>query len=297
MRQGTLDVLVATDVASRGLDVEHITHVINFDLPTDAEVYVHRIGRTGRAGRSGKAISFVTPSELGKIRFVGKKVGASIPEGKVPSDADVAQARQRRLRAGIGAAMEADGHEALRGWLETLVEDAGWDAVDVAAAALRLLTEPRGALDLDPDSRPPAWARPPSRPPRRDGPDPRFRRPEGPRGRGNFRRDNNGDEVELFFAAGRSRGVRPADLVGALANEAGIPGGRIGRIMIHDRKSFVGVPRDVAERLLSAGKTLNIRGSDVRMALSNGGAGGQHRMGPGGRGKHGSKPAWSGRAS
>ena len=143
----------------------------------------------------------------------------------------------------------------------------------------------------------PTTARPPSRPPRRDGPDPRFRRPEGPRGRGNFRRDNNGDEVELFFAAGRSRGVRPADLVGALANEAGIPGGRIGRIMIHDRKSFVGVPRDVAERLLSAGKTLNIRGSDVRMALSNGGAGGQHRMGPGGRGKHGSKPAWSGRAS
>ncbi len=260
MREGLLDVLVATDVAARGLDVEHITHVVNFDLPDDAEGYVHRIGRTGRAGRHGTAISFVTPGQMTRLRGFGKRIGQPIPKAEVPSDADVARLRQQRLREGLAAAQQSPGHAALRGWIEAVAQDEGWEVADVAASAIHLLTRSRGELDLDPDPEPPAWARPPR--PRKERPP---QRPRGPE------QEFSGEEVELFFAAGHVRGVRPADIVGALANEAGIPGQAIGRISIHAYKTFAAVPREVAERLLAAGSTFNIRGAEVRMAMARGG--------------------------
>ena len=315
MRDKRLDLLVATDVAARGLDVEHITHVINFDMPTDAEVYTHRIGRTGRAGRSGTAITFVAPQEMGRIRHWGRKLGGDVPGLPVPSDAAIAARRQGKLLDGLDALVKADDTVELRRWLENAAEERGWDPMELATAAVALLAESRGKLDLNPDDRPPAWNRPPSGGPGRD-------RSQGPRGghgtpysdrRGPSRAGGNdgpgrhagpgrndrpvrnpgparnagpargasahGDEVEVFFAAGRERGVRPGDLVGALANEVGIPGGHIGRITILDRKSFVRLPREVAERLLSTGATLNVRGGDIRMAISH--EGGAPR-GPGG---------------
>lgn len=268
MREGLLDVLVATDVASRGLDVELITHVVNFDLPTDAENYVHRIGRTGRAGRTGNAITFVTPREVGRLRAFARRIGQPIPEAQVPSDADAACIRLRRLREGLGEALLAPDHEVLRGWIQAVSEEEDWDPLDLAAAALRLLTEPRGALDLDPDPRPPAWARAPARPPQRQDRQPEQRNQTAPpRPREGSQVDPE-DQVELFFAAGSARGVRPGDIVGALANEAGVPGAWIGRVSIHDHKSFVGVPRVVAEGLLADGPTFNLRGAQVRMALA-----------------------------
>ena len=277
MREGLLDVLIATDVASRGLDVDLITHVINFDLPTDAENYVHRIGRTGRAGRIGNAISFVTPQQIGRLKGFSRRIGHPIPEATVPSDAEMAQLRLRRLLTGLREALTAEGQEPLRGWIETVAVEEEWDPLDLAAAAVRLLTEPRGALQFDPDPRPPAWARPPARPPRperpehpRSGGHPRApepdRRPQGPP-RGHPEVDPE-DVVELFFGAGGARGLRPADVVGALANEAGVPGAWIGRITILDHKTFVGLPRVVAEHLAAAGPTFCLRGSDVRVALA-----------------------------
>jgi ATP-dependent RNA helicase DeaD len=298
MREGMLDVLIATDVASRGLDVEHITHVINFDLPTDAENYVHRIGRTGRAGREGNAISFVTPQQIGRLKGFSRRIGHPIPEAPVPSNAEMAQLRQKRLLEGLRGALKAEGQEPLRGWIETVAEEEGWDPLDMAAAAVRLLTEPRGALEFDPDPRPPVWARPPVRQQRpysndrRDGPpmnrgsNERHPGPPHDRGPSEHRQGRPGpnershgpprnhpevdptDVVELFFAAGGARGLRPADVVGALANEAGVPGAWIGRITILDHKTFVGLPRVVAEHLAAAGPTFNLRGSDVRVALA-----------------------------
>ena len=309
MRQGNLDILVATDVAARGLDVEHITHVINYDLPHDAEIYVHRIGRTGRAGRAGNALTFVTPAEVGRFRSFGRRIGGSCPQEQVPSNADIAALRQKRLRQGLGAALEANGQDGLRGWLEAVAEEEGWDPLDVAAAAVRLLTEPGGALEFDADPSPPFWAGRPvrrdrpaqqerpaqrdrpaqqERPAQQDRPAPRQskpagdRRPPTPQDREPANRSHT-NEVELFFAAGHSRGVRPADIVGALANEAGVPGGQIGRISIHDYKSFAGVPRAIAEKLLAAGGTLNIRGTDVRMAIAHGPSGQPSRRPTGGQ--------------
>ena len=269
MREGMIDVLIATDVASRGLDVEHITHVINFDLPTDAENYVHRIGRTGRAGRAGSAISFVTPREVGRLRGFSRRIGQPIPQEQVPSDADMARRRMGRLREGLGEAQQMPELEALRSWLETVIEEEGWDPVDVAAAAVGLLTQARGKLDLDPDPRPPVWARAPVQQQRQQRPPPDRQPPPPARGRPEGREVDVTDEVELFLAAGRARGVRPADIVGALAHEAGVPGAWIGRINIHDHKSFVGLPREVVEHLLSGGSTFNIRGTEVRMAMAN----------------------------
>jgi ATP-dependent RNA helicase DeaD len=299
MREGLLEILIATDVASRGLDVEHITHVVNFDMPTDAENYVHRIGRTGRAGRKGSAITFVTPGEMGRLRLFGRRIGQQIPQADVPSNADVEKLRQQRLREGLAAALDAPGHTQLRGWIEAVAQDEGWEPADVAAAAIRLLTEPRGELDLDPDPAPPAWAQPPrpyqARPQQGGGRPQQDRRPpprqapprDGPDALQSF----SGDEVELFFAAGSERGVRPADIVGALANEAGIPGSAIGRISIHAYKTFAGVPREVADRLLAAGSTFNIRGADVRMAIAHQGA---PSGGPRGDDRRGPPKKWKG---
>jgi len=287
MRQGRLDVLVATDVASRGLDVEHITHVVNYDIPDDAEVYVHRIGRTGRAGRAGTAITFVTPAQVRRLHYFCKQLDRRIPQAQVPSDADIARLRQLRLQRGVAATIDASEPDAMRAWVEAMADEEGWDPIDLATAALRMLTAPRGPLDFDPDTQAPAWCRPPSRP----APHHKNQRQPGPPRRDGPRRTqaqfDASNEVELFFAAGHSRGVRPADIVGALANEAGVPGGAIGRISIHDYKSFAGVPREIADRLLAAGSTLSIRGADVRMALAHGGqppAGRPRRGRPGPRG-------------
>ena len=309
MRSKKLELLVATDVAARGLDVEHITHVVNFDLPHDPEVYTHRIGRTGRAGREGTAITFVAPNEVGRLRHWSRKLGAPIPQTPVPSDAVIAARRHAKLLSGLDTMIQAEGTVELRRWLENEAEEHGWDPMDLATAAVALLSEGRGKLDLNPDDRPPAWNRPPNRPQARDrdqrrtndrghgtpyanrpGPGPNRppgdERPRPPRDE-HPRPAGGGDEVEVFFAAGRQRGVRPGDLVGALANEIGIPGGQIGRITILDRKSFVRLPREAAEHLLASGATLNVRGGDIRMAITH--EGGAPRSSGGGHSPAGTR--------
>jgi ATP-dependent RNA helicase DeaD len=192
-REGRVEVLVATDVAARGLDVEHITHVINYDLPQDAETYVHRIGRTGRAGRAGEAITFVTPWELREFRIMERIVGTRIQRAEIPTAAEVAE-RERELLVGRVATMLRDGRWGqYRELVEELAED--HDPIDVAAAALAMAEEARGA-----GTRPAAasereeWLRRPRREreePRRPRPHPipgarhplppHLRRPRGPR--------------------------------------------------------------------------------------------------------------------
>lgn len=260
-RGKTLGTLVATDVAARGLDVSHVTHVINFDFPGDPESYVHRIGRTGRAGAEGKAITFVTPAEQGKLRFLTKKAKADIQQMDVPSDTEVALAERSILVKEIKKAISKGRVDEARVWLKNVLEEEELSLEDVAVAATMLLAEGQG-ISIRPagkDTGRPHWAKnDQERGERKD-------MPRDNRGRLDFSSVN---EVEVFFSIGRAAGVRPGDIVGAIANEVGIPGRQIGKVSLFDHKTFVGLSKIDAEQLLSAHDTLEIRGKHVNLKLA-----------------------------
>ena len=211
LRGSQIEIVVATDVAARGLDVEHITHVVNYDVPHDAESYVHRIGRTGRAGRTGIAILFVTPRETRLLKLIERFTGQRIGAMRMPSAADVAARRVAAFKEQLRAAARQDGLEPYLTLVEELVEE-GLDVAEVAAAAARLA---RAGKPLD------VAAEAPSAPPASAA---------------------DGGMVRLFVDAGREAGVRPADIVGAIAGETGLSGQAIGAIDLYDRFTFVEVP-------------------------------------------------------
>ncbi len=252
LRSGQLDVLVATDVAARGLDVDNLTHVINLDLPGDTETYVHRVGRVGRAGRAGTAISFVTRSEGRRVGFMEKKLNVRLEKIEVPSDAEIAERQKMVLSQELTDAM-ADGESRDASEIIAHLVGEGATLEIVASAAIQLLAKGRAMkLDSDRNEQPPTWARPPAR---RERPD----RPTGPR---------ETNEVELFIPVGKNRQIRPSDIVGALANEVGISGSDIGRVTIHDRTCFVGMPADVAKQVVAKTAKLRLRGMDVAVMLA-----------------------------
>ncbi len=249
LRARRVDVVVATDVAARGIDVDHITHVINYDLPENSETYVHRIGRTARAGRDGWAITMATPREQGKMHRLQKDIGQKIEQMTLPSDADIAMAQRAALVEELDAAMDASGGERAEAWLGEVLDATGWAAEDVAAAALSLL-----ALERDFDLR---RAIPKDRPQRtREMPKDQAER---------FEQLN---EVELFFPVGRRDGMRPADFVGALCNDIGLSSNLIGKISMGGNRAFVGLPREVAESILLERDDIEIRGRMVPLKLS-----------------------------
>ena len=250
LRAGRLNVVVATDVAARGIDVEHITHVINFDLPMDREIYVHRIGRTGRAGREGKAISLVTPSESRRVRFLEQDLKVRIEIMRVPSDADIATRQRANLLERLKA-VDLEDEAGVREWLTEITSDSENNLEDLTVAAIALLARDQGAkIKVAAETQDSDWQE---------------RSSPGPRSQGDFKSVN---EVELFVATGSQWGVRAGDIVGAIANETGIEGRQIGRITILDRKSFVGLPQTIAERIVTDFDTLEIRGVPVKLSLA-----------------------------
>lgn len=267
LRSRRLNVVIATDVAARGLDVDHITHVVNLDLPIDVEVYVHRIGRTGRGGRPGTAISLVTPKEKRRVREFARRLDTEIEMYEVPTDAEIARAQRRALGRTLTDALAED-HAPAVAWLEEFMDDGEHDLATIAAAAVHLLAQRDGhPLTDSPEEAPPSWTRPP-----------RHTREER-QGRG------AANEVHLFLPVGRRRNVRPADVVGALASEADIDGSQIGRVDIQDRKTFVGLPREVANTILGRLTHVQIRGNQVPITLAR----------PGSPGRGGGPPRHSGR--
>jgi len=272
-RGGLVDLLVATDVAARGLDIERISHVVNFDLPSSPESYVHRIGRTGRAGREGVAITLAEPREHRLLRNIEWITKRKIELATVPTPHDV---RARRLDLTKGAirdlllAAPTDGGlESFRTVVEGLASE--YDLMDVAAAAVRLAHEAnqpsageaRGPADDDEVHIPAFDAKP--RPPRaeRTGERRREAPPWEERGRGP-------ELVRVYIAAGRRLGVRPADLVGAIANEAGISSRGIGAIEIGDGFSLVELPEPDVERVIRALRGATIRGRKVTVRRDDG---------------------------
>ncbi len=267
-RDGSLDVLVATDVAARGLDIEHVSHVVNYDVPSDPDAYVHRIGRTGRAGREGVAITLVEPREHRLLRNIETATHTKLEIAHIPTVADMRERRTEVLRANLREALLGDGFDRFRGVLEPLTDE--FDLVDIALAAVSLI-EGAGSTEADEVelASPPLVAGPPprtSRPmPPRGGP-----RSPGPRSGvpshgAPDRAGPGGPWVRLFVGGGRRAGLRPGDLVGAITNEAHVPGSAVGAIQINDGFSLVDVQEAVADPVVAALREATIRGRRLQV--------------------------------
>ena len=234
-RAGAIRILVATDVAARGLDIDHVSHVFNVDLPIDPEAYVHRVGRTGRAGREGTALSLVTPQQRGLIDRIQRYAKRQIPATPLPSVEDVEAVRSARLSDALSEALEG-ATDADRALVLDLVT-AGEDPMRIAAAAVALARSARFEAPILPigNSRKPSKRSAPSRP---------QTAARGASGEAGY--------VRVALDAGRDAGVRVGQIVGAIAGTADIPGTALGKILIEDDQTLVDVPEEFVGRVLSA---------------------------------------------
>ena len=256
-REGTVELLVATDVAARGLDIKHLSHVVNYDVPASADAYVHRIGRTGRAGRPGVAITLAEPREHRQLRNIEQFTKQKITMEKVPTIVDLRARKLDLTRAAIQETLLAGDLDAYRVVVESL--GAEHDLFDVAAAAVKLAQEardgsakvdteiPEVALREDRTSERPKWGK----------------AGEGRSAKRGARRKPGADATRLYIGIGRASGMRPADIVGAIANEAGVNPRDIGAIDIADKFSIVEVPGAEAKTIIAALRKTTLRGKRV----------------------------------
>jgi ATP-dependent RNA helicase DeaD len=263
-RAKTTDLLIATDVAARGLDVPHVSHVINYDVPSAAEAYVHRIGRTGRARREGVAITLAEPRERGLLRNIERLMTQRIEIATVPTVADLRAARLEQTRGELRATLLAGDLDAYRAVAESLAAE--FDPLDIAAAALKqggvragVATEEEIPIAPTRDT---GYSARESKPGAR-GARGRKDRPE-PRARSSGSRAPS-PSTRLYIGAGRKAKVRPGDLVGAIANEAGLDAGSIGAVRINDRYSLVEVPEESADDVIAALQATTIKGKRVQV--------------------------------
>jgi ATP-dependent RNA helicase DeaD len=254
-RAAKADLLVATDVAARGLDIRHLSHVFNYDVPSSPEVYIHRIGRTGRAGAEGVAITLAEPREHRLLRSIESMTKQKIEVATVPTVSDLRARRLELTSASIREQLVAGDLDNVRVVVQSLAGE--FDVVDVAAAAVKLVHahlsdgEERDERDL-PSSPLPREVR---------------RYKEGESARTSRSRDGGRPSApgtaRIYIGAGRQAGIRPADLVGAITNEAGIASRELGVVQIADRFSIVEVPEAAANTVIEAMKRASLRGQRV----------------------------------
>jgi ATP-dependent RNA helicase DeaD len=244
LRAGQAEIVVATDVAARGLDVEQIAHVVNYDIPYDVEAYVHRVGRTGRAGRAGLATLFVTPREKRMMREIERFTGSTIKPMKKPTRGDVAARRLEQTKEKIRKTIGEGELEAYVALVEQLVEEGQHSPVEIAAAAVRLASPARPAV---------ADTKVPEAKPREEK-----------------QRPANRETVRLRMDVGKRDGIRPADVVGSIANESGLAGREIGPIEIRETVTYVGVPADAAEHVIKSVSRARFRGRAVNLRIDRG---------------------------
>jgi ATP-dependent RNA helicase DeaD len=238
LRQGQADLVVATDVAARGLDIDRLTHVINFDVPSAPEAYVHRIGRVGRAGREGVAITLCEPRERRLISNIEHVTKQKIAVASLPTVADLRAHRLELLRAALRETLAEGGLDRYRDTVVTLADE-GVDPLDIAMAAVKLAYRPDRDGEEDPSEFSAA------------------ERAAVPMTR-------------IYVGAGRMAGIRPQDLVGAIAGEAGIDGRDIGAIQIADRFALVELREDVSERVIAALSQTTLKGKRVQVRPDDG---------------------------
>jgi ATP-dependent RNA helicase DeaD len=276
VRAGTADLLIATDVAARGLDIDHLTHVVNYDVPSAPESYVHRIGRVGRAGRAGVAITLAEPREQRQLQNIERLTKQKIPFEKVPS-VDALRARQMELTTEtMREALATDGLDHFESVLRELSSEFSVEQIALAAIKLAHNAEQSTMDEVEiPDLSQPRDQRdrrdPRDRFDRSDRNDrsSRFGRDERPDHGGRFERGGRGRGgpamAKLYVGLGRKAGIRPQDLVGAIANESGISGRDIGDIKVSDQFSIVEVPGDDVDNILRSMKHASIRGKKANI--------------------------------
>ena len=282
LRNQTADLLVATDVAARGLDVEHLTHVVNYNVPSAAEAYVHRIGRVGRAGREGVAITLAEPREHRMLKTIERATGSRITMEKVPTVADLQARRLELTRAALHEALIEDQLDGFSAVVDALSGE--FDVVQIALAAVKLAHEASTGPAGEDDEEIPATApRPePSGPTSRSSGPSHARSgsdrsaPDRPGATGPPRPQRRGraDSARLFVGLGRAAGVRPQDLVGAITGETSLSGRDIGAIEIADRFALVEVPEAAADEVVQALRRTQIKGRKATVRRDRGPAGG-----------------------
>jgi len=299
LRDGQIDVLVATDVAARGLDVERISHVLNYDIPYDTESYVHRIGRTGRAGRKGEAILFVTPRERGMLRAIERATRQPLESMELPSVEAVNEQRVAKFLGRIDSALEHPALAVFRDLVERFERERNVPAIEVAAALAQLVQGKTPLLLQPPAERPRAPREERERAPRGERPfearaprgerpfearPPRHERqmapphltandgeamfaddaPRPPRRETAVRAPETGMET-FRIEVGHAHGVQPGNIVGAIANEADLESRYIGRIDIRDDYSLVDLPEGMPREILEHLKKVRVAGQPLRM--------------------------------
>lgn len=253
-RNGNTEILVATDVAARGIDVDDIDIVVNYDMPQDEEYYVHRIGRTGRAGRQGKAYTFIVGKEIYRLRDIMRYTNSKILQQQLPTLADIEEIRTVTFFEKIKETIDAGDLNKYINMVETIVND-DYSSMDIAAAMMKIKMDEQPVKGEEVDFSP-------------------FRSRERDNGRGvrGGRREdrakprgrrNDGPMSRLFINAGRSLNIEPRDIVGAIAGETDISGGQIGAIDIHDSYTYVDVPTEVAPHVVSVMNGNTIKGRKV----------------------------------
>ena len=289
LRDGRLDILVATDVAARGLDVERISHVVNYDIPTDTESYVHRIGRTGRAGRTGDALSFVTPRERHLLKAIERATRQPLTQMHVPSVEDVNETRVARFTDSITEALASDKLGFFRDLVTGYEQERDVPAADIAAA-LAVMAQDGRPLLLEPDPEPPArvfegkrekkggWDHEKGR--RREDDRPGRRRDTAA---GKPRRGRSDVPMATYtIAVGKRHKVEPRQIVGAIANEGGLGRGDFGHIDIRGDHSLVELPASLPPETWKALENTRISGKLI--ALTEG------ETAPASAGSHRKKP-------
>jgi ATP-dependent RNA helicase DeaD len=256
LRSGALDIVIATDVAARGLDVERVSHVVNYDIPYDTEAYIHRIGRTGRAGREGVAILFVAPREQHSLRAIERATRQPIERMRLPSRADIADRRVTAFKANIAEILAGEQDlDYFAQLIEEVEKEQEVSAVRIAAALTYQLQKERPLLPDIPDEPPP----------RQEGPRERGPRYEGQQGGGPPRFDRYRIEV------GHRHGVQAKNIVGAIANEANLEGRRIGEIEIHETYSLVDLPENMPGDIFRLLRKVKVCGQELQLRLIAGG--------------------------
>lgn len=240
-RTGKTEILVATDVAARGIDVDEVEAVFNYDLPQDDEYYVHRIGRTGRAGREGRAFSFVSGKEVYKLKEIQRYCKTKIYAQKVPSLNDVANTKMENILDDVERVIEQEDLDMMINAIEERVNNSEFTAMDMAAAFLKVCC---GMTEDNKNTEENDWE---------------------------FGDTGAGEDgmVRLFINIGKKQRVRPGDILGAIAGESGMDGKLIGTIDMYDKYTFVEVPREYAREVLNAMKNVKIKGKTVAVEPAN----------------------------
>jgi ATP-dependent RNA helicase DeaD len=273
LKNGQLDLVIATDVAARGLDVERISHVVNFDIPHDPESYVHRIGRTGRAGRSGEAILFIAPREERMLRSIERATRQPIEPMQMPTTSDVNQQRIARFKQSIADTLAANDLELYQRLVSEFEQEHDADPLRIAAALARLVQGNEPFLLPEREPRPERAPRPDRRPESGHEQEraPRPRPPQrGPEAGPQPLRDSPEVRMDRFrLEVGSQHGVKPGNIVGAIANEAGLDSRYIGHIEIFDDHSLVDLPAGMPREILHILRKARVCGRKLELQPLN----------------------------